>query len=238
MLLAEHLSKKYSDRSVVEDVSFYVKPGEAVALLGPGGAGKTTIFEMLIGVESPTGGRIVLGDVEISTMPIYHRARRGLGYLPQQPSLIPGLTVEQNILLALEPTEPGAARRKRLTHELLSALRVAHIAEAWPSRISGGERRRCEIARALAIRPKYLLLDEPFAGLDPIAVSEIRDIVRLIANRDIGILIADHNVRETLRFVDRAYLIKSGRVLAHGEVGAVVNDLNARRTYLGADFSL
>jgi lipopolysaccharide export system ATP-binding protein len=237
MLFAEHLSRHYTDRLAVEDVTLYVKPGETVALLGPSGAGKTTIFDMLIGVELPTSGRIILDGLEISKMSVHHRARLGLGYLPQQPSLIPGLTIEQNLLLALEPTEPAASCRKRLTTELLSVFGITHLGTAWPGRTSGGERRRCEIARAVATRPKYLLLDEPFAGLDPIAISQMRDIVRLIANSGVGVLIADHNVREMVRFVGRVYLIDAGRVLSHRGVAAVVNDLKVRRTYVGDDFS-
>jgi lipopolysaccharide export system ATP-binding protein len=238
MLRAENLSKKYADHLAVEDVSLSVHAGETVALLGAGGAGKSTTFRMLVGVDRPTNGRIVLDGVEISGTKVFERARLGLNYLPQQPSLIRDLTVSQNILAALEPTESGTARRKQIAAEMLVAFGVSHLATSWPGRLSGGERRRCEIARTMATRPKYVLLDEPFAGLDPIAIGEMRDIIRAIAVAGVGVLVADHNVKEMLRFVERAYLIESGRVVAHGDVDKIIQDPNVRRSYLGADFSL
>jgi lipopolysaccharide export system ATP-binding protein len=238
MLFAQNLSKTYADYSVVNNISLFLRRGETVALVGPGGAGKTTMFRMLIGIDQPTSGRITFDDVDITEFPVYERARLGLSYLPQQPSLIRALTVEKNLLLALETREPSASRRRMLCDELLSIFGIQHVRTARSGHVSGGERRRCEIARAMATRPKCLMLDEPFAGLDPLGISDMRKIINLVTEREIGVLITDHNVRETLSFVDRAYLIESGRILAEGTPDAIIADPEVRRAYLGTGFSL
>src|SRR6185503_7180422 len=216
ILAAHHIAKTHDGRPVVEDVSLYVRRGEIVGLLGPGGAGKTTVFAMLAGVLSPDQGKIVLDESEVTGMPMYERARRGMSYLPQQPSIFRGLTVEQNILLVLETYESKAARRREMLHFLLTRLGIDRVRKVSAARLSGGERRRCEIARALASSPNFVLLDEPFAGIDPLAVGDIQDLVRHLTQRGIGVLITDHNVRETLDLIDRAYIIYDGRVLTHG----------------------
>jgi lipopolysaccharide export system ATP-binding protein len=238
ILAAHHLAKAHDGRSVVEDVSLYVRRGEVVGLLGPGGAGKTTVFAMLAGVLSPDRGKIVLDESEITGMPMYERARRGMSYLPQQPSVFRGLTVEQNILLVLETYQPKAVRRREMLDYLLGRLGIDRIRKAYANKLSGGERRRCEIARALASSPSFILLDEPFAGVDPIAVSDIRLLVRLITREGVGVLITDHNVRETLSLVDRAYIMEAGRVFVHGTPAVVLHNPAVRSIYLGADFSL
>ena len=238
MLSAQHLSKTFGGRQVVQDVSLYLQRGEAVGLLGPNGAGKTTTFSMLIGVLQADQGDILLDDTVVTRLPQFERARRGLSYLPQEPSIFRSLTVEQNILLVLEAHEADVARRKERLDWLLGEFHIGHIRASPASSLSGGERRRCEIARALASNPSFVLLDEPFAGVDPIAVHEIRSLVRFLTGRGIGVLITDHNVRETLNLIDRAYIIESGRVLMQGTVDAVVSDPLVQSVYLGADFRL
>jgi lipopolysaccharide export system ATP-binding protein len=238
LLAAHHIGKAHDGRPVVEDVSLYVRRGEVVGLLGPGGAGKTTVFAMLAGVMPPDRGKIVLDQSEITAMPMYERARRGMSYLPQQPSVFRGLTVEQNILLVLETYEPKPARRQEMLDYLLGRLGIDRIRKVYATKLSGGERRRCEIARALASSPSFILLDEPFAGIDPIAVSDIRLLVRLITQEGVGVLITDHNVRETLSLIDRAYIMEAGRVFVHGTPAVVIHNPAVRRIYLGADFYL
>jgi lipopolysaccharide export system ATP-binding protein len=236
LLAARHLARNRGLRDVVSDVSLYVDRGEAVALLGPNGAGKTTIFQMIVGVLTHDRGRIYLDDEDVTSLPVFERARRGLNYLPQEPSLFRGLTVEQNILLVLEAQEPDPVRRNHFKDALLDRFGLKHVRHLTAAKISGGERRRCEIARTLAARPSFILLDEPFAGIDPIAIREVRDLVRLLTSRGIGVLITDHNVRETLVSVDRAYIIDSGRIFAEGTANEIVRDAEVRRVYLDRDF--
>jgi lipopolysaccharide export system ATP-binding protein len=238
MLFAQRLSKTYDDYLAVDDVSLVLHGAETVALLGPGGAGKTTVFQLLIGILQPDTGRIILDDLDITGIPIYERVRRGLGYLPQEPSVLRTLTVEQNLIIALEAREPIETRRREIVEDLLTIFGLQNIRASRAGRISGGERRRCEMARTLAIRPKFVLLDEPFAGLDPLGINEIRTAIGLLTERGIGVLITDHNIRETLSFVDRAYIIESGRILMEGSTDAVISNSEVRRAYLGANFSL
>jgi lipopolysaccharide export system ATP-binding protein len=219
-------------RDVVSDVSLQVDRGEAVALLGPNGAGKTTVFQMIVGVMTPDQGGIYIDDEDVTSLPIFERARRGLNYLPQEPSLFNGLTVEQNILLVLEAREPDPVHRNHFKEVLLERFGLKHVRHMSAAKISGGERRKCEIARTLAARPSFILLDEPFAKLDPIAIAEIRDLVRLLIHRGIGVLITDHNIRETLNSVDRAYIINSGRIFAEGAPDEIARDAEVRRLYL------
>jgi lipopolysaccharide export system ATP-binding protein len=237
LLLAQHLAKALGDYPAVNDVSLSVRRGEKVALLGPGGAGKTTVFRMIVGIVVPDYGRISLDGVDISDVPIYERAHRGLGYLPQEPSIFRTLTVEQNILIALEAHEPNLIRRSAIVEELLTTFGIRHVGKSRSGQISGGERRRCEIARAMVGHPSFVLLDEPFAGLDPIAISDMRIVINSLADRGIGILITDHNIREMLSFVDRAYVIQDGRILMEGSADAVISSPAVRRSYLGAGFS-
>lgn len=232
MLAAEHLARRRGFRDVVSDVSLHVDRGEAVALLGPNGAGKTTVFQMIVGVATPDYGRIYLDDEDVTDLPIFERARRGLNYLPQESSLFRGLTVEQNILLVLEAHEPDTIRRHQIKDALLERFGLKHVRHMSTSRISGGERRRCEIARMLGARPSFILLDEPFAKLDPIAIGEVRELMRRLIRRGIGVLITDHNIRETLLSVDRAYIINSGRIFAHGTPAEIVKDAEVRKLYL------
>jgi lipopolysaccharide export system ATP-binding protein len=233
LLAAEHLARTRGFRDVVSDVSLRVDRGEAVALLGPNGAGKTTIFQMIVGVTTPNRGRIYLDDEDVTTLPIFERARRGLNYLPQESSLFRGLTVEQNILLVLEAYEPDRLHRDRFKDVLLERFGLKHVRHMSAAKVSGGERRRCEIARTLAARPSFILLDEPFARLDPIAIEQVRNLVRLLTRRGIGVLITDHNVRESLVSVDRAYIINSGRIFAQGTPDEIMRDAEVRRLYLG-----
>jgi len=237
-LRTHNLTKSYGGRTVVRGVSLEVHSGEIVGLLGPNGAGKTTTFYMTVGLTAPDTGRVELDGTDITDDPMYIRARKGIGYLPQEPSIFRGLTVEQNILAILE-TMPldGAARRARL-RELLAELNLTPLAQAPAHTLSGGERRRAEITRALVISPKFILLDEPFAGIDPIAVGDIQALVRHLTNRGIGVLITDHNVRETLGLTDRAYIIYSGEVLMEGRADDIVNNPDVRRLYLGEEFKL
>jgi lipopolysaccharide export system ATP-binding protein len=232
------LRKSYRGRTVVQDAGLNVRNGEAVGLLGPNGAGKTTIFYMITGLVSADAGRITLDGNDITHLPMYRRARLGIGYLPQEQSIFRGLSVEDNIRAVLEVVEPDKARRERELDALLDEFNITRLRKSPSIALSGGERRRCEIARSLAARPSFVLLDEPFAGIDPIAVGDIQALVRQLTNRGIGVLITDHNVRETLGLVDRAYIIHSGRVLTEGSPEAIIANPDVRRVYLGEDFRL
>ena len=238
MLRAENLSKFYSKRRVVNNVSIEVGQAEIVGLLGPNGAGKTTTFYMITGMVRPSAGKIFLAESEITTYPMYKRARLGVGYLPQEPSIFRRLTVEENILAILETLPLTQQERKQRLEELLEDLAIAHLAKNYAYTLSGGERRRAEISRALVTRPKFILLDEPFAGVDPIAVEDIQDIVRGLKQKGIGVLITDHNVHETLSITDRAYLLYEGTVLKAGTTEFLANDPEARKLYLGDKFRL
>jgi lipopolysaccharide export system ATP-binding protein len=237
-LRAEGLTKSYGARTVVRDVALDVSSGEIVGLLGPNGAGKTTTFGMVVGLTGPDAGSVKLDDVDVTADPMYVRARKGIGYLPQEASIFRGLTVEQNIMAILE-TLPidGATRRERLA-SLLAELNLAPLAKARAYTLSGGERRRVEITRALVNHPKFMLLDEPFAGIDPIAVSEIQKIIFHLRDRGIGVLVTDHNVRETLRITDRAYIVHAGVIFRSGTPDGLAADEEVKRIYLGADFRL
>ncbi len=237
-LVARGLKRAFKGRAVVEDVSLALRRGEAVGLLGPNGAGKTTVFYMITGLVRPDGGRIELDGYDITHLPMYQRARLGVGYLPQEASIFRGLSVEDNILAVLEVVEPDRVRRRNDLEALLDEFGIGHLRKSPSIALSGGERRRCEIARALASRPAFMLLDEPFAGIDPIAVSDIQALVRHLTRRGIGVLITDHNVRETLGLIDRAYIIHSGRVLTSGRPNEIVDDPDVRRVYLGERFRL
>jgi lipopolysaccharide export system ATP-binding protein len=238
VLLATGLQKTYKGRQVVRGVTVGVRRGEAVGLLGPNGAGKTTCFYMITGLIQPDAGRIELDGHNITSMPMYRRARLGVGYLPQEPSIFRGLSVEDNIRAILEIVEPDRRQRERRLDALLEEFSIAHLRKQPSIALSGGERRRCEIARALASRPSFMLLDEPFAGIDPIAIGDIQNVVRQLTGRGIGVLITDHNVRETLGLIDRAYIIASGRVLTHGSPDEIVSDPEVRKHYLGEQFTL
>ena len=237
-LYATGLGKRYKKRPVVRNVSLSLQRGEAVGLLGPNGAGKTTTFYMITGLVQPDEGRVMMDGHDVTMLPMYRRARLGLGYLPQEASIFRGLTVEQNISAALEVVEPESDRRAAMLDELLAEFGIAHLRRAPALALSGGERRRCEIARALATHPSYILLDEPLAGIDPIAVGEIRDLVKHLKDRGIGVLITDHNVRETLEIIDRAYILHDGKVLMEGNPQEIVANEDVRRVYLGEKFSL
>ncbi len=237
-LMAKDVGKTYKGRPVVRNVSITLRRGEAVGLLGPNGAGKTTTFYMVVGLVKPDTGAISLDGADITRLPMYRRARLGIGYLPQEASIFRGLNVEQNIMAALEVVEPDAATRNMMLDELLAEFGISHLRRTPALALSGGERRRVEIARALATQPSYILLDEPLAGIDPIAVAEIRDLVKHLKDRDIGVLITDHNVRETLDIIDRAYIMHDGRVLMEGLPSEVVAHEDVRRVYLGEKFSL
>ncbi|HEY1857537.1 LPS export ABC transporter ATP-binding protein [Acidocella sp.] len=237
-LVATGLGKHYKKRPVVRNVSLSVKRGEAVGLLGPNGAGKTTTFYMIVGLIAPDSGGIVLDGAEISSLPMYRRARLGIGYLPQEASVFRGLNVEQNIMAALDVVETDRDKREALLTALLAEFSITHLRRTPALALSGGERRRVEIARALATAPNYILLDEPLAGIDPIAVGEIRDLVSHLKHRGLGVLITDHNVRETLEIIDRAYILYDGQVLMEGVPEAVVAHEDVRRVYLGEKFSM
>ena len=237
-LSAKNLGKTYSRRPVVRNVSIDVQRGEAVGLLGPNGAGKTTCFYMITGLVSPDYGSIFLDGTDITNLPMYRRARLGVGYLPQETSIFRGLTVEQNIMAVLEVTEPDPQTRQAMLDELLAEFSITHLRSSPAIALSGGERRRAEIARALASRPSFILLDEPLAGIDPIAIADVRDLVKHLKDRGIGVLITDHNVRETLEVIDRAYIIHEGSVLFEGNPRDIVNNEEVRRVYLGEKFSL
>ena len=237
-LVVEGLRKSYKRRPVVRDVSLSVRRGEAVGLLGPNGAGKTTVFYMITGLIAADSGRISLDGAEITHLPMYRRARLGIGYLAQESSIFRGLTVEENIRAVLELTEGSRQQREEKLRELLDEFSIAHLRNSPAIALSGGERRRVEIARALAADPEFMLLDEPFAGIDPIAISDIRKLVRQLTSRGIGVLVTDHNVRETLELIDKALIIHEGQVLTEGSPQEIVSHPDVRRFYLGADFTL
>jgi len=237
-LQTDALTKSYAGRTVVRGVSVEVHSGEVVGLLGPNGAGKTTTFYMTVGLTAPDSGRVLLDGVDVTRDPMYVRARKGIGYLPQEPSIFRGLTVAQNILAILETLGLGAAERRARLRDLLAELNLTPLAQAPAYTLSGGERRRVEITRALVVSPQFILLDEPFAGIDPIAVSDIQTIVSHLSERGIGVLITDHNVRETLRITDRAYIVNEGVIFRSGTPESLAADEEVRRVYLGADFRL
>ncbi len=237
-LVARGLGKSFKKRPVVRNVSIQVRRGEAVGLLGPNGAGKTTTFYMIVGLIAPDSGSISLDGAEISGLPMYRRARLGIGYLPQEASVFRGLTVEQNIMAALDVVESDRDRREVQLDALLAEFGITHLRRTPALALSGGERRRVEIARSLATGPNYILLDEPLAGIDPIAVGEIRDLVSHLKHRGLGVLITDHNVRETLEIIDRAYILHDGQVLMEGVPDEIVAHQDVRRVYLGEKFSL
>ncbi|HEV2158687.1 LPS export ABC transporter ATP-binding protein [Bradyrhizobium sp.] len=237
--LAVHsVEKSFGSRQVVRGVSIYVRRGEAVGLLGPNGAGKTTVFYMITGLIKADRGAIELDGHDVTKLPMYQRARLGIGYLPQEASIFRGLTVEQNIRAVLEVVEPSRKKREQQLDSLLDEFNITRLRKSPSIALSGGERRRVEIARALATRPNYMLLDEPFAGIDPIAVGDIQDLVRHLTNRGIGVLITDHNVRETLGLTDRAYIVYAGEILTEGSPEEIVADPDVRRLYLGEEFRL
>lgn len=233
-----NLRKSYKRRPVIRDVSLQLNRGEVVALLGPNGSGKTTTFYAIAGLVTPEGGHVLIDGRDVTTLPMYRRARLGIGYLPQEVSIFRGLSVEDNILAVLEIGISDRHKRRERLEELLSEFSITHLRRAPALALSGGERRRVEIARCLAADPKYLLLDEPFAGVDPIAVGEIRHLVQDLKSRGIGVLITDHNVRETLEIVDRAYILHDGTVLKHGTTDEIVRDEMVRRVYLGENFRI
>ena len=237
-IAAQGLKKTYGKRTVVHDVSFEVNSGEVVGLLGPNGAGKTTCFYMVVGLVAADGGSVRMDETELTHLPIHQRARLGLSYLPQEASIFRKMTVEENVRAVLELKPYTEAEREEHLGNLLEDLHIAHLREASAVSLSGGERRRVEIARALAINPRFILLDEPFAGVDPIAVLDIQKLVQFLVERGIGVLITDHNVRETLGICDRAYIINEGRVLTAGVPETIIQDDNARKVYLGENFRL
>ena len=237
-LVAAHLGKSYKRRPVVRDVSLSLRRGEVVGLLGPNGAGKTTCFYLLTGLVTPDVGTIEIDGLDVTRFPMYRRARLGLGYLPQEASIFRGLSVEDNIRAVLEVVEPDYATREGMLNELLAEFGITHLRRAPSMALSGGERRRLEIARALASQPHFVLLDEPFAGIDPIALGDIRDLVAQLRDRGIGVLITDHNVQATLEIVQRAYIIHDGRVLMEGLPRDIVEHADVRRVYLGEGFKL
>jgi lipopolysaccharide export system ATP-binding protein len=237
-LRTHDLTKSYNGRTVVRGVSLEIASGEIVGLLGPNGAGKTTTFYMTVGLTSPDSGRVELDGQDVTEDPMYVRARKGIGYLPQEPSIFRGLTVEQNILAILETIGLDAATRRSRLRELLAELNLTPLAQSPAYTLSGGERRRAEITRALVISPKFILLDEPFAGIDPIAVTDIQKIIFHLRDRGIGVLITDHNVRETLRITDRAYIVHGGAIFKSGTPQGLAEDEEVRRIYLGSEFRL
>ena len=237
-LIVSNLRKSYRRRPVIRDVSMELRRGEVVALLGPNGSGKTTSFYAIAGLVTPDGGKVMLDGHDVTRLPMYRRARAGIGYLPQEMSIFRGLSVEANILSILEISEKDAVTRRKRLEDLLSDFSIEHLRRAPALALSGGERRRVEIARCLASNPRYVLLDEPFAGVDPIAVNDIRSLVADLKTRGIGVLITDHNVRETLQIVDRAYILHDGKILMSGTSKDVVQDENVRRVYLGQNFKI
>jgi len=237
-LRIENLRKSYRKKVVIRDVSMQLDRGEVVALLGPNGSGKTTCFYTIAGLVTPEAGRVMVDGSEVTNLPMYRRGRMGIGYLPQEMSIFRGMKVEDNIAAILEISIKDRHKRRERLEELLSEFSIEHLRRAPSLALSGGERRRVEIARCLAANPKYLLLDEPFAGVDPISVGDIRHLVADLSNRGIGVLITDHNVRETLEIVDRAYILHDGTVMMSGSPDEVVNDDNVRRVYLGHDFKI
>lgn len=238
IIKTDNLVKIYNDRRVVDGVSIDVEQGKVVGLLGPNGAGKTTTFYMIVGIERPDGGVVTLDGKDISQMAMYERARAGIGYLPQEASIFSKMTVEDNIMAILETTSLSAAERKDKMNNLIEEFRLEHVRKSEGKALSGGERRRVEIARALVTDPAFILLDEPFAGIDPIAVADIQGMIAHLAQRGIGILITDHNVRETLRIVDKAYILAEGKILLHGDSETIANDPIARKYYLGDNFNM
>lgn len=238
IIKTDHLVKSYNTRPVVDGVSITVEQGSVVGLLGPNGAGKTTTFYMIVGIERPNEGKVYLDDRDITAMPMYERARAGIGYLPQEASIFSKMTVEDNIMAILETTDMNASEREAKMNALLDEFRLNHVRKSEGKALSGGERRRVEIARALATDPAFILLDEPFAGIDPIAVADIQGMIAHLAQRGIGVLITDHNVRETLSIVDKAYILAEGKILLHGDSDTIANDPIARKYYLGDNFSM
>lgn len=237
-LWALNIGKAYSGRPVLRNISLHVKRGEVVGLLGPNGAGKTTSFYTLTGLVDPDTGTVMMDGKDVTQLPMYRRARLGIGYLPQEASIFRGMTVADNIRSVLEVSESDRVLREAMLDELLDEFSITHLRETQAMALSGGERRRCEIARALAARPSFILLDEPFAGIDPIAIADIRDLTAHLKDRGIGVLITDHNVRETLDIIDRAYIIFDGHVLFEGTAEEVLESEDVRRVYLGDNFSL
>lgn len=235
---AKHLFKTYKNRNVVDDVSLRVEKGEIVGLLGPNGAGKTTSFYMIVGLEHPTAGEVFISDVRVTNMPMFQRARLGISYLAQEASIFRKLTVEENLLAILETTEMSKAECQAKVDSLLEEFHIRHVAKRKGTELSGGERRRVEIARCLAIEPQFILLDEPFAGVDPIAVADIQEIISYLRQRGMGILITDHNVRETLHIVDRAYILNEGKIIVEGDSETIANSEIAKKFYLGDNFTL
>ncbi|MCG8335017.1 MAG: LPS export ABC transporter ATP-binding protein [Proteobacteria bacterium] len=238
MLRTEELVKVYNNRTVVKSVSFQISQGEVVGLLGANGAGKTTSFYMVVGIIRPNSGKIFIDETDITALPMYRRARKGIGYLPQEASVFRKMTVEENLLAVLQTMKLSKKDQLRRVDRLLADLRIQHIRKSKGLALSGGERRRVEIARALATEPSFMLLDEPFAGVDPIAVIDIQEVISELAQRNIGILITDHNVRETLGITDRAYIMNEGKILVDGTPEFIVNNELARKVYLGENFSL
>ena len=232
------LRKSFKKRIVIQDISLELRRGEVVALLGPNGSGKTTTFYSIAGLISSDGGQVKIDGLDVTTMPMYRRARMGLAYLPQETSIFRGLNVEENINCILDISTPLKSERKAKLEKLLSDFRIEHLRRTPSLALSGGERRRVEIARALATDPKYILLDEPFAGVDPISINDVRNLVSDLKSRNIGVLITDHNVRDTLKIVDRAYILHDGRVIISGLPKDVINNDNVRRVYLGKDFNI
>ena len=237
-LRVEGIRKSYKKKVVIRDVSMHLKQGEVVALLGPNGSGKTTTFYAIAGLIYPEGGKVLIDGRDVTNLPMYRRAKLGIGYLPQETSIFRGMSVEDNILAILDISYPDRHKRRKRLEELLSEFSIEHLRRAPALALSGGERRRVEIARCLAANPRYLLLDEPFAGVDPISVGDIRHLVADLKKRGIGVLITDHNVRETLEIVDRAYILHDGHVLMSGTPGEVVENENVRRVYLGDNFRI
>lgn len=238
VITTDNLVKIYNTRHVVDGVSISVEQGSVVGLLGPNGAGKTTTFYMIVGIEKPDAGTVMLDGKDISSMPMYERARAGIGYLPQEASIFSKMTVEDNIMAILETTDLNASEREAKMNALLDEFRLNHVRKSEGKALSGGERRRVEIARALATDPAFILLDEPFAGIDPIAVADIQGMIAHLAQRGIGVLITDHNVRETLSIVDKTYILAEGHILLHGDSETIANDPVARKYYLGDNFSM
>jgi lipopolysaccharide export system ATP-binding protein len=238
MLQAFDLNKSYRGRKVVDQVNLELRRGEVVGLLGPNGAGKTTTFYLVVGLIAPDRGQVLLDDANITNLPMYQRARAGISYLPQEPSVFRKLTVEENLLSIAETLDLSWAQQQALTTDLLEEFGIEHLRRQGAYTLSGGERRRLEIARALVLTPKFILLDEPFAGIDPLAVSDIQRIVRQLKARDIGLLITDHNVRETLNITDRAYIINNGKILRDGSPEQLTNDVEVKKVYLGENFRL
>ena len=237
-LSAVHISKSYKKRPVLHDININVQRGEAVALLGPNGAGKTTSFYIITGLIAPNSGAIMLDGQDITDLPMYRRARLGIGYLPQESSIFRGLNVEDNIRAVLQAQNMSKGKQEQLLEELLSEFSVTHLRRTPAVALSGGERRRVEIARALAGRPQFMLLDEPLAGIDPIAVSDIRTLIKYLKTKNIGVLVTDHNVRDCLDIVDRAYILHAGHVLTEGKPNEIINNEDVRKVYLGDSFSL